>query len=200
MTWRRFLHYWLFVRGIHRWRPYGPRLYLLMHWGMNEITFFSSHFRTTFSNASSWMANIVICLDLLKLLFFQSHFRNDVFKCIFLNGKYYLFKISLKLVPKFHTGIISQFPQCIRNQIHNAPFCNRNLPTCAHFCYKMVHCGVWDRCIVGFEQQILCVTLISGRLVRGGIGKPALVSLFCTTVLAQLAPKWKSTVWLEIMR
>ena len=35
---------------------------------------------------------------------------------------------------------------------HNAPvpyptmhhFCNRNLYKCAHFCYKMVHCGIFD--------------------------------------------------------
>ena len=36
---------------------------------------------------------------------------------------------------------------------HNTLFCNRNVHMCAHFCYKMVHCGilpsalwdVWDR-------------------------------------------------------
>ena len=32
---------------------------------------------------------------------------------------------------------------------HNAPICNRNMHTCAHFCYKMRHCGIficalWD--------------------------------------------------------
>ena len=26
--------------------------------------------------------------------------------------------------------------------------------TRAHFCYKMVHCGIWDWCIVGFVQQV----------------------------------------------
>ena len=31
---------------------------------------------------------------------------------------------------------------------HNAPFCNKNVYMCAHFCYKMVHCGIWDTCIV----------------------------------------------------
>ena len=25
---------------------------------------------------------------------------------------------------------------------------------CAHFCYKMVHCGIWDRYIVGFVQEV----------------------------------------------
>ena len=26
--------------------------------------------------------------------------------------------------------------------------------TRAHFCYIMVHCGIWDWCIVGFVQQV----------------------------------------------
>ena len=26
--------------------------------------------------------------------------------------------------------------------------------TCAHFCYKMVHCGIWNRCIVGFVRWV----------------------------------------------
>ena len=25
---------------------------------------------------------------------------------------------------------------------------------CAHFCYKMVHCGIWDRCIVEFKNYV----------------------------------------------
>ena len=49
---------------------------------------------------------------------------------------------------------ISQIPQCTRQIFHNGPFCNRNVHTCAHFCYKMVHFGIWDWCIVGFVQQV----------------------------------------------
>ena len=30
---------------------------------------------------------------------------------------------------------------------HNAPFCNRNVHMCAHFCYKMVLCGISVKCI-----------------------------------------------------
>ena len=37
---------------------------------------------------------------------------------------------------------------------HNAPFCNRNMHTCAHFCYKVVHCGMWDWWMVGFVRWI----------------------------------------------
>ena len=38
---------------------------------------------------------------------------------------------------------------------HYTPFCNRNVHICVHFCYKMVHCGIWDWCIVGFLLSLL---------------------------------------------
>ena len=38
---------------------------------------------------------------------------------------------------------------------HNASFCNRNVHTCAHFCYKRVHCGIWNWCIMGSSEEIL---------------------------------------------
>ena len=59
---------------------------------------------------------------------------------------------------------ISQIPQCISQISHNAPFCNRNVHTCAHFCYKMVHCGIWDWCIVGFVQQVYCCPRVWHRI------------------------------------
>ena len=30
------------------------------------------------------------------------------------------------------------------------------MQTCTHFCNKMVHCRIWDWCIVGFVQQVYC--------------------------------------------
>ena len=47
---------------------------------------------------------------------------------------------------------ISQIPQCIRQISHNVPFCSRNVHTCAHFCYKMMHHGIWDWGIMGFVR------------------------------------------------
>ena len=38
----------------------------------------------------------------------------------------------------------SQIPQCTCPISHNAPRCNRNVHTCAHFCYNVVHCGIFD--------------------------------------------------------
>ena len=51
--------------------------------------------------------------------------------------------------PTMHQADI---PQCT--------ICNRNVHTCAHFCYSMVHCGIWDWRIVGFVQQVYTITLI----------------------------------------
>ena len=41
-------------------------------------------------------------------------------------------------------------PQCTSPKPHNTPFCKRNVHMCAHFCYEMLHCGIFVWCIVGF--------------------------------------------------
>ena len=51
---------------------------------------------------------------------------------------------------------ISQIPICTRHLPYNAPYWDRHVHTRAHFCCKMVHCGIWDWCIVGFVQQVYC--------------------------------------------
>ena len=72
------------------------------------------------------------------------------------------------------TWALSQILQCIRQIWHNAPFCNRNVHTCAHFCYKMVHCGIWDCCIVEFVRYVYCIfmyymlMLISLKFIHEG--------------------------------
>ena len=42
------------------------------------------------------------------------------------------------------------------NISNNAPFCNRTVHACAYFCHKMVHCGIWDWCIVGCLRHLSC--------------------------------------------
>ena len=49
---------------------------------------------------------------------------------------------------------ISQIPECICTISHNATFCNRNVHTCTHYCYKMLHCGIFVWCIVGFVRWV----------------------------------------------
>ena len=39
-------------------------------------------------------------------------------------------------------------PQC--------PFCNTNAHTCAHFCYRMVQCVIWNWSIARFVQRVYC--------------------------------------------
>ena len=46
----------------------------------------------------------------------------------------------------------TQITQSIRKISHNALFCSRNL--CARFWHKMVHCGIWDWCMVGSVEQV----------------------------------------------
>ena len=45
----------------------------------------------------------------------------------------------------------SQIPQSISRISHNAPFFNRNVNISVK---KMVHCGIWNWCIVGFVHQV----------------------------------------------
>ena len=47
---------------------------------------------------------------------------------------------------------VAQISQCIGPEVHNALVCNRNVHTRAHFSYKMVHCGTFVWCSVGFGR------------------------------------------------
>ena len=62
---------------------------------------------------------------------------------LFLNDSTLETPFRFKQPKLFLNRPISQIPQCIRHKSHNAPFCNRNVQKCAHFCYKMVHYGMW---------------------------------------------------------
>ena len=50
----------------------------------------------------------------------------------------------------------AQIPENTSHISQNAPFCNRNVHMCAHFCYKMVHSGILVWCIVGFVRWVYC--------------------------------------------
>ena len=54
--------------------------------------------------------------------------------------------ICLKLfcMSQYRNRPISLIPHCTSPTSHNALFCNRNVHMCAHFCYKLVHCGIFD--------------------------------------------------------
>ena len=62
---------------------------------------------------------------------------------------------------------MSQISQCIRQISHNTTFCNRNVHTYAHVCYKIVHCGIWYLCIVVFMRPVSYVLFLCTRLSIG---------------------------------
>ena len=51
-----------------------------------------------------------------------------------------------KIWPPNLITICAWLPKLVVNV--SSKFCNKNVYMCAHFCYKMVHCGIWDTCIV----------------------------------------------------
>ena len=63
---------------------------------------------------------------------------------------------QIYLFPKYITQNrpVAQIPQCTSPVSHNVPICSRNVYICAHFCYKMVHYGIFVWCIVGFVKQV----------------------------------------------
>ena len=50
----------------------------------------------------------------------------------------------------------SHIPQC--------PMCNKNVHMCEHFCYKMVHCGILVKCIMGCVRWPLSIHWVRRRL------------------------------------
>ena len=68
---------------------------------------------------------------------------------------------EIKLLQKNHFVVFSRpidsFHKChnpFRKISHNVPICNRNAHRCPHFCYKVVHCGIWGWCFVGYFRWI----------------------------------------------
>ena len=51
---------------------------------------------------------------------------------------------------------VVQIPQWTSPVSHSAPFCNRNVHMWAHFCCKMVHCGIFVWCIVELVRWVYC--------------------------------------------
>ena len=70
----------------------------------------------------------------------------------------------------------AQIPQCTSPISHNAPFYNRNVHTCAHFCYKngalwdicLMHCGI---CEMGLFKCNIQTHFIYWYLVRLFLGE-----------------------------
>ena len=59
---------------------------------------------------------------------------------------YVVFSVLLNSWPN------SQIPECTCSISHNAPF-RTEMST---FLFWMEHCGIWNRCILGFEKLVCC--------------------------------------------
>ena len=54
---------------------------------------------------------------------------------------------------------VMKYPNLINPTMHlsHVPQCTTLEQKCAHFCSKVVHCGIWDRAIVGFVRLVYWV-------------------------------------------
>ena len=105
------------------------------------------------------------------------------------------------------TKPVTQIPQCTSPVSHNAPFCDRNVHMYAHFCYKMVHCGIFVWCTAGFcygsiDLSAQITTLSTGvifwlrpRMIsaRGGISVKGYFLEFAS--LCVNFTHWRSIAW-----
>ena len=86
----------------------------------------------------------------------------------------------------------SQIPQCICSLSHNAPF---RTEMCT-FLFWMVHCGIWNRCSVGFVN--LVVSVLAGVIAPNGACSSAGTLFILKLVLLQLCPKM-NYLWLRLL-
>ena len=79
-----------------------------------------------------------------------------------------------------NSGPISQIPDCSCSISHNAPF-RTEMYT---FLFWMEHCGIWNRCILGFVNQVNWTDL--GQDVLYDMGN----STFCLNLLYRNIKNW----------
>ena len=59
---------------------------------------------------------------------------------------------------------VAQIPQCTCPRLTMHHFVTE-MCTCAHFCYKMLHCGIFIWCFVGFVSRPNFLTLITVQII-----------------------------------
>ena len=62
---------------------------------------------------------------------------NPIYILHFLLSRYMLYHVISERVMKMSNWPVAQITQCTSPISQNAPFCNRNVHMCAHFCYEM---------------------------------------------------------------
>ena len=103
-----------------------------------------------------------------KSIYKTFHSWKDMWKCHLQNVSHFVqacknhYLPSILSVVSSYNRPVAQIPQCTTAISHNAPFCNRNVHVCAHFCYK--NGALWDICVMH------CVICEMGLLCLGELG------------------------------
>ena len=127
IKWKHFPHYWPFVQGIHWWLVIGE-LPSQRPVKRSFDVFFDLRLNKRANKQSRFQG-------------FETPSRSSWRHC---NACQFFLPNRL----------VARILQCISPTSHNAPLCNRNVHTCAYFCYKVVHSGIFVRCIIGFTKCI----------------------------------------------
>ena len=104
----------------------------------------------------NWVHIASSCVSFRSILLFHQKLMSDVVKgpwlhtCAHLCDSVFDFEQPSPSLKHHHCGI------GLLHRSHSATFCNRNVHMCAHFCYKMVHYGIFVKYIVGFVRWIHC--------------------------------------------
>ena len=96
-------------------------------------------------------AFIYCCNIINKAVIEPSHRSHNALKTISHN---IINKAVIEPSHRSHNALKTISHNALKTISHNAPFCKRNVHTCAYFCYNMVHYGILNWCIVGFVQQV----------------------------------------------
>ena len=91
-------------------------------------------------------------------------------------------------------GQLSHIPECTSSISHNAAF---RTEMCT-FLFWMVHCGIWNRCILGFVRLLYCETSLSLREFLLCFGAPFIRTTDATTVETLYSTIYYSKYFIEL--
>ena len=115
-----------------------------------------------FQKTETVLWNLESDLRLWSVIFLKNRNHNcQIWKMIYTCGQYFFWKTETVIVWSGNRDPSHKSPQYIRQISNNARFCNRNVHMCAHFSYKMVHCGILGWCNVGFVQQVYLIKSVT---------------------------------------
>ena len=94
---------------------------------------------------------------------------------------------------------ISQIPKYICAISHNAAFCSSNVHMCAHFCCKMVHCGIFVWCIVRFVRWVYWGESLPTTTDTVDPPQPKKAFLYLRNTSVKFQKVWNKTLSLNVL-